>query len=511
MKRRKRYYKYIYGLLVVFIGIGFAYLTANLNINGIGSFGSQSWNIHFDNVVVDNTSYSPDTPTVSDDDLTITFASGLRLPGDYYKFNVDIVNDGSLDAMFDSVNVTANSDFSDYIDYTITYQNGESLAQYDMLPANSSKTITVNFFYKDIDLSDLPTEEMELSFTLEFNYLMANDSVHSVSTFKPGLDVSASMVSLSGTPNDGVPAYVSAFKRSNTLKSGLTNDNIISKSDSDKPIYMWFELNEGEKNLGTIYWYSDAKVVYLNEDSSYFFEYYEDGENFYSIYFSNLEDISGLENVNTSLVKNMECMFDSCENLADISYLSNWDVSNVENMFALFHDANSLSNITALANWNVGNVTDMSIIFFNCNLSDISSLSNWNVSSLSEMSGMFRYTKITDLTPIGNWDVSNVNNMSGLFGYIYDLTDLSPIRNWDTSNVTDMSGMFASCNNLSDLTPISNWNVGSLTSINTIFEYDTKITDATCLNSWNIPSSCDMSWAFSGTGTTSATRPSWYS
>ena len=175
MKRRKSY-KYVYGLLVVFIGIGFAYLTANLNINGIGSFGSQSWDIHFENVVVDNTSYNPVTPTVSNDDLTITFASGLRLPGDYYKFNVDIVNDGTLDAMFDSVNVTANSDFSDYIDYTITYQSGESLAQYDLLPANSTQTVTVNFFYKDIDLEDLPTEEMELSFTLEFNYLMANEN-----------------------------------------------------------------------------------------------------------------------------------------------------------------------------------------------------------------------------------------------------------------------------------------------------------------------------------------------
>ena len=179
MRRGKRY-KYIYGILLVFIGIGFAYLTANLNINGIGSFGSQSWDIHFDNVVVDNTSYNPVTPTVSDDDLTITFASGLRIPGDYYKFNVDIVNDGTLDAMFDAVNVTANSDFSDYIDYTITYSTGEELAQYDLLPANSTQTVTVNFFYKDIDLEDLPTEEMELSFTLEFNYLMADEQANPV-------------------------------------------------------------------------------------------------------------------------------------------------------------------------------------------------------------------------------------------------------------------------------------------------------------------------------------------
>ena len=181
MKRRKSY-KYIYVLLIIFIGVGFAYLTTNLNINGVGSFGSQSWDIHFENVVVDSTSYSPDTPIVSSDDLTITFSSGLKLPGDYYKFDVDIVNDGSLDAMLDSINVTANGDFSDYISYSIYYPsaaNVRDLSQYDRLPANTTYTLTVEFSYMDIDLENLPTEEIELSFTLEFNYVMANENAHS--------------------------------------------------------------------------------------------------------------------------------------------------------------------------------------------------------------------------------------------------------------------------------------------------------------------------------------------
>ena len=536
--RRRKSYKYIYGILVVFIGIGFAYLTANLNINGIGSFGSQSWDIHFENVVVDNTSYNPVTPTISNDDLTITFASGLRIPGDYYKFNVDIVNDGTLDAMFDAVNVTATSDFSNYIDYTITYQNGESLAQYDMLPANSSKTITVNFFYKDIDLSDLPTEEMELSFTLEFNYLMANENAHSVATFKPGLEVSASMIALSNTPVDEVPAYVSAFKKSSELKAGLTDDNIISTSDSDKPIYMWFEINQGEESLGTIYWYSDADVVYMNEDSSYFFNYCEIDNNYFTIYFEELSDISGLLNVNSSKLKSIDHMFFGCSQLSNFDSISSWDTSNVtnmeltfydcqmnsllfasnwntsklENMHGAFESCSKITDLTPLSNWNISKVTDMSALFYGIGASSLNGIGNWNISSVTNMSSMFdSCDNLTDISALANWNVSNVENMYGLFSSCDILADVSALSNWNTGNVKNMSYMFELCKQLNDVTPLSNWNTIKVTDMRKMFYYCSALRSATALNSWNTSSVNDMDSMFDNSGVSSSNRPSWYS
>ena len=64
----------------------------------------------------------------------------------------------------------------------------------------------------------------------------------------------------------------------------------------DKPIYMWFDN-------GTIYYYSEADILYLNETSSYLFSG-----------LTNLEsaDLSG---VDSSIVQNMESMFDHCEKL----------------------------------------------------------------------------------------------------------------------------------------------------------------------------------------------------
>ena len=406
-----------------------------------------------------------------------------------------------------------------------------------MLPANSSKTVTVKFFYKDIDLEDLPTEEMELSFTLEFNYLMANENAHSVATFKPGLEVSASMIALSNTPVDEVPAYVSAFKQSSELKAGLTDDNIISTSDSDKPIYMWFEINQGEESLGTIYWYSDADVVYMNEDSSYFFNYCEIDNNYFTIYFEELSDISGLLNVNSSKLKNIDYMFYKCFQLSNfysisswdvsnvtsmkdtfyacimnsLSFASNWNTSNVKNMYGTFESCYNVTDLTPLSNWNISKVTDMSALFDGIGASSLNGIGNWNISSVTNMASMFgSCDNLTDISALANWDVTNVENMRGLFSRCDILADVSALSNWNTGNVKNMSYMFELCKQLNDVTPLSNWNTGKVTNMRSMFYYCSALRSATALNSWNTSSLTDKTSMFNNSGVSSSNLPSWY-
>ena len=58
MKRvnnKKNLYKSIILLVIVIIGIGYAYLTSNLSIAGNTSVSTNTWNIYFDNLVM--TSY----------------------------------------------------------------------------------------------------------------------------------------------------------------------------------------------------------------------------------------------------------------------------------------------------------------------------------------------------------------------------------------------------------------------------------------------------------------------
>lgn len=89
---------------------------------------------------------------------------------------------------------------------------------------------------------------------------------------------------------------VTSIKRSNTLKGGLTNSNIISTDDSMYPVYMWVD---GE----ILYYYSDAKIIYMNENSSYMFDSLD-----------KLNDISGLSDFNSSKVKDMSYMFSVSRN-----------------------------------------------------------------------------------------------------------------------------------------------------------------------------------------------------
>ena len=51
MKKSNKYSS-ILVFLMLLIGVGYAILQANLQINGIAKIGANQWNVHFQNVVV---------------------------------------------------------------------------------------------------------------------------------------------------------------------------------------------------------------------------------------------------------------------------------------------------------------------------------------------------------------------------------------------------------------------------------------------------------------------------
>ena len=78
----------------------------------------------------------------------------------------------------------------------------------------------------------------------------------------------------------------------------------------------------------------------------------------------------------------------SWKDLHDISGLANLDTSNVTNMDEMF-EGNQISDLSPIANWNIGNVTDMSNMFNRNQISDLSPLANWNIGNVTYMSNMF--------------------------------------------------------------------------------------------------------------------------
>ena len=71
MKKKKNNKKAIaFIFIVLFIGLGYAYLTANLKITGIAHIGNARFNVHFANPAVESASDTVTFPSNSNSNIT---------------------------------------------------------------------------------------------------------------------------------------------------------------------------------------------------------------------------------------------------------------------------------------------------------------------------------------------------------------------------------------------------------------------------------------------------------
>lgn len=189
--RRNNHPLLIAFLLILLMGIGYAILSSTLNINGITNISATSWDVHFENVAA--TSDSNTTPTVAPSApatskvTTLTYEVTLNNPGDIYEFTVDVTNDGTIDAMIDSVDskikigsgswqTVSNSTIPDYLLYDVIYSNGMPIKQANSLKAGESKELLVHAEYR----KDVTEEQMAeasnktISFKVTINYKQAD-------------------------------------------------------------------------------------------------------------------------------------------------------------------------------------------------------------------------------------------------------------------------------------------------------------------------------------------------
>ena len=179
----------IIGLLLL-ISIGYTLLTSNLSINGTTKIDGVRWDVFFaDAHETTNTTVYADylTPTpYSAKVREIRYDVSLNNPGDVFEFSVDIVNDGTLDAMLDSKISTIKigdgpetmispSTLPSYLNYSITYSNGEEIQPDDLLNADNKKNIIVRVEYKNNLTGEQIAEATgkTITFKLELNYKQA--------------------------------------------------------------------------------------------------------------------------------------------------------------------------------------------------------------------------------------------------------------------------------------------------------------------------------------------------
>ena len=103
--------KTIYIALILFLSIGFcigyAALNTTLTINGTSTIEKNTWDVHFENLKVKEGSIEAIVePTLSSGTIISNFQLSLNKPGDFYEFTIDVVNNGTLDAMISSIEKT---------------------------------------------------------------------------------------------------------------------------------------------------------------------------------------------------------------------------------------------------------------------------------------------------------------------------------------------------------------------------------------------------------------------
>lgn len=178
--RLKRKYRLpLFLLLLVGISIGYSALTTSIVINGTTTIAKASWDIHFENVERTIASVTAiEEAQISSNNTEIDYKITLSKPGDFYEFTVDVVNNGSIDAMLeDIINDGLTEEQSNYIDYTIKYDSGITPEKKDILKANSTRKVKVKVKYKDdIIASDLPTKEETITLSFKTIYIQADNT-----------------------------------------------------------------------------------------------------------------------------------------------------------------------------------------------------------------------------------------------------------------------------------------------------------------------------------------------
>ena len=167
-------------IFVFTLTIAYAALSITLNITGTAEVNAVNWDIHLENAVVNSNSSVTNVPVVNGS--TASFSVELNKPGDFYEFTVDVVNAGGIDAVISSITKSGlTTEQERYLNYTITYQNGESVTNNQLISANTSQRLLVRLEYRrDLVASDLPSTTQTLNLSFAVSYVQSDGSGISV-------------------------------------------------------------------------------------------------------------------------------------------------------------------------------------------------------------------------------------------------------------------------------------------------------------------------------------------
>ena len=534
--------------IILIMGVGFAFLTTNLSITGSSKLKGNTWNVYFANIIDGSSSSTSSTATITEENTTIEFNLDLRNPGEDFTFYVDVVNDGTLDAMLDTVEVTGIAEeLKKYLTIKTAYVDGIDLTKYDLLKAGESETLNISFVYgEEIDLKELPKTDIELGLSLNINYNQSDSNAKAREIGEVNED--APVINNDITVIEGS----NSWSKSLSISYEITDEdvmrnvmycvsdttctpNTVAELENNTFIYNFESSTEPQKICIA------ATDIFNNQSTECSDTYYVDSEapsltsfnttpqdGKVTVEVTATDNISGVSTYYysknngqtyvsstssnytfTSLATGTYTIVAYAEDAAgNKSEESNTEVSIVNHsVYAMLYEdgtlrINSTGSIDSRQNLvkNYGKLssryTGNSTIPWK---NEVSSITIVNIEDsiypTSTAYWFYNLSNATDISNISNLDTSYVTNMEFMFNNCSSLTTLDVSR-WDTKNVKRMEYMFTGCSSLIELNT-NNWDVSKVEKMYYMFQNDSALKRVKTTN-WNVLSVNNMESMFNG-------------
>ena len=266
-------------LLILFLGLGYAYLSTDLNILGTSNVSKNTWNVYWDNIQVRSGSVTGEqviqAPEIDSTKTVVNFRINLKKPGDYYEFTVDAKNDGSLDAMIDTIIEVDYIPY--YINFIFTYEDGIEINRNHLLQANTSEKYKIRVEYStDIEPDDLPDESETLNLDFGVTYIQADESATPIRR-----TLFRSRVGDFNTQEDAIashncPVFLKLIEVNNTIRKAYAgivynNHTYLLEGDNDGSNYETNKallLNTFGDDYCTITSYNNFENIDCNDNDS---------------------------------------------------------------------------------------------------------------------------------------------------------------------------------------------------------------------------------------------------
>ena len=432
--------KYIIGILLLFMVIGFATVTVSLSISGNVKVVSDvdDFKVYFSDAKLNGTS----TPALIESATSLSFDVDFGNLGTQHVIEYDVTNASKL---FDAVISMSCTQSNEYLSVVNEFDASN-------LSALSTRTGTLTLTKTKSNASETNTD---YAITCEIVASPVERDSEAIGDIPNSIDQNYAV--LKATTISDTTAFRSSTYNSK-IKTITFEDEINVPEEAIESwdigvaqngnVIAYVTTNEIDSTYYDLYIQSDTQL-YANKNMSYWFRS-----------FSYVDSINGLELLDTSMTTNMAYMFSytgSKSKTFTLDLGDKFDTSNVTNMRDMFSNTGYSSTTFTLDlgdKFDTSKVTNMVSIFsyvgyssttFTLDLGD-----KFDTSKVTSMYQMFYrtgYSSTTFTLDLGDkFDTSNVTSMYYMFsetGYSSTVFTLDLGDKFNTSKITTMENMFS--------------------------------------------------------------------